>query len=1511
MTYNPSATSGVLTSLASALHGELKPLAVEVNELLAGRTKSVMPAALTKLQSVCLFAGLWGVGIYLGALRDLSEQVLELNGRDANKADLAERHRVLSFGLNTLSGYLKDLTAGTTVSYLHLNQAFGKLVRRARPELLEMDAKLVDQLLFMAAPPTLEIVGSFEVAKDASRQKLLATIATASLTRESEDLQALVPANPYLSLCGYTEAIAALVDEQRAFEGPVYRELIDRLVTDLARLQEELAAGEPLTPPVCDPYLFSSILAAIAALKEPGERASAIRAKYGLIDAAQAGAMNDRARTFVEALDKAVDGLAVAAKRNVLRGPQNDAQELARHADQLPSAAFKAFALQLRDITAGWKTVPPVEADWVQAMGLLMLMRACAQTWGNEAAQAYLAEYAATMDIAPGARLVQCLTLQEGSSNAALVKMFKLMSQEADHLSVEMDLSLKLMAASTAPVADAASVVANAGAGLARRAGKLHGLFTWVGLPVAAATALHLAEDLRRQEAWASGEHRDRMVVALSELRVLLTRLRPTSMLDLELLEEANPAMASDVVATSAADEGRETLPGLDRGGAEENGWLFELAGQVPGGAPADTAGASSSGVSHEPASVFGSEWAHIEPQWPDDPMHVPYAEPVDLAEPGDPRAEVPMASSPAVDAPAPVVSTVEAGSGEGADLLPPEVVDAFRAAADAEGRGPELENELLLAMEGDEGPGEPAAAVDPDPEDDLTFDPLEELRKNLAVADAEHVDKLQGSNSLLTVLFEEVETCVTAIRQCIGEIRSGETEERVSEIRRRIHTLKGAARTCKLDASGFILHELETFLDLVPDDNQALVPTLDVVQEVFEDACRRLDVAKSEFMGLGEVPASPAASEPRTPAPEAVAPDVSPARKPPTAAAETQPPAAPIRATATVDANNTVRIPVSLATTVGQTSGSLLAASQDSITRMENLQRLMQSVSQMVVRIGPISRELQMLARSAGLGTNLHGAGFDALELERSTALQDMAQQLAEAAEDMSSHADSLTEALRSATAGQRNLAGIAVDLQRQSSELLLVPVESQRSLLLSTVERACLDTGKKVDLVIDRAARMPAGVVDRLSNVIGHILRNAVAHGIEEPAARVAAGKAETGTITLGAPRSGAIKGGFVQLAIRDDGAGIDLGRVLSKAIQRGLVRDDMRPGDMSPEQVRDLVFAKGFSTAEHVTQLAGRGVGLDVVRSYLKSIGGEVMAVQPPEGGTEFVLTLPVDAASMAVIPVVAGGYRCLVPSSLVARIVPASSAGVTIDWEQGRVAAAGHTFPLRDLRRHVPAVEANVRTRGGYLLFMRDGTSLQAVFVDAVERQQRVITKSLGPVIRDIPGFVAAAHADTSGLTLVLNPVDLPAARAQRGLTSDASSDGEEQRTIMVVDDSTTVQKASRLFLEGLGYNVLSAGNGKQALDMLAASESLPHLILSDIEMPVMNGFDLLGALKRNERTRQVPVVIISSRTSERHQAQAMDLGAARYMMKPFDEFEVRRYLDALFASPEASMASESA
>ena len=127
--------------------------------------------------------------------------------------------------------------------------------------------------------------------------------------------------------------------------------------------------------------------------------------------------------------------------------------------------------------------------------------------------------------------------------------------------------------------------------------------------------------------------------------------------------------------------------------------------------------------------------------------------------------------------------------------------------------------------------------------------------------------------------------------------------------------------------------------------------------------------------------------------------------------------------------------------------------------------------------------------------------------------------------------------------------------------------------------------------------------------------------------------------------------------------------------------------------------------------------------------------------------------------------------------------------------------------------------------------------------------------------------------------------------------------------MVVDDSTTVQKASRLFLEGLGYNVLSAGNGKQALDMLAASDALPHLILSDIEMPVMNGFDLLGALKRNDRTRQVPVVIISSRTSERHQAQAMDLGAARYMMKPFDEFEVRRYLDALFASPEDSMPSE--
>ncbi|WP_236748880.1 response regulator [Acidovorax carolinensis] len=410
-------------------------------------------------------------------------------------------------------------------------------------------------------------------------------------------------------------------------------------------------------------------------------------------------------------------------------------------------------------------------------------------------------------------------------------------------------------------------------------------------------------------------------------------------------------------------------------------------------------------------------------------------------------------------------------------------------------------------------------------------------------------------------------------------------------------------------------------------------------------------------------------------------------------------------------------------------------------------------------------------------------------------------------------------------------------------------------------------------------------------------HILRNAIAHGIEDSEKRRATGKSPTGTITIGAPTSAQQDASVVRVSIRDDGCGVDLAKVLGIAYAKGLA---IRGENYSDAAIREFLFMPGFSTAASVNELAGRGVGLDVVRSSIAGLGGMVSIESAANMGTEFVLTLPTDTSSMHVVPVSANGYRCLIPLSLVMRIVPVSSSiGVELNPAAGTVTIAEDSFDLIELASRVPKVGAqqNAASRGHLVLMSESGVT-KAVLVDAIGAQTRAVVRRLGPFVRDIPGMVAGTVLSNGEVGLVVNPLRLRPLGQEAGERSLAQS---STKRIMVVDDSSTVRLVTARFLRRLGFEVQTARDGLDALQQLSKGIQ-PDIFIFDLEMPGMGGFELIAEIKRKSEFETTPIVVISSRSADKHRERAKQLGASAYLSKPYEDSQLQAVLDRVIGLP---------
>ncbi|MFL0800215.1 MAG: Hpt domain-containing protein [Agarilytica sp.] len=518
----------------------------------------------------------------------------------------------------------------------------------------------------------------------------------------------------------------------------------------------------------------------------------------------------------------------------------------------------------------------------------------------------------------------------------------------------------------------------------------------------------------------------------------------------------------------------------------------------------------------------------------------------------------------------------------------------------------------------------------------------------------------------------------------------------------------------------------------------------------------------------------------------------------------------------------------------------------------------------------------------------------FDPLEMDRYSHLQQLSRSLIESASDLADLKLDLGERLKVTETLLLQQSRVNTTLQEGLMRSRMVPFSRLVPRLRRIVRQVATELGKNVSFELDNVeGELDRTVLERMVPPFEHMLRNAVDHGIESPEDRMAAGKSESGRIVLTLAR----EGGDVLIRLADDGRGVDLKRVRQKAIERELMAPD---AELSDHDIMQFILHAGFSTAENVTQISGRGVGMDVVHAEIKQLGGSVTINSAWGKGTEFLVRLPFTLSVNRALMVAIGNDHYAVPLSSIEGIVRVSPFELEHYYAnpEAQFEYANENYHVRYLgsllyRGTAPKLDGHVLPLP--VLLVRSAEHTMALQVDAVMGSREIVVKSLGQQFSTVPGLSGATVMGDGSVVVILDPhalVRQEIARATLQLVGDDVVDVEAEveetrvKQVMVVDDSVTVRKVTSRFLEREGFDVITAKDGVDAIRLL--QEGLPDLMLLDIEMPRMDGFEVAKTVRSTKRWESLPIIMITSRTGDKHREHAESLGVNNYLGKPYQE-----------------------
>ena len=521
----------------------------------------------------------------------------------------------------------------------------------------------------------------------------------------------------------------------------------------------------------------------------------------------------------------------------------------------------------------------------------------------------------------------------------------------------------------------------------------------------------------------------------------------------------------------------------------------------------------------------------------------------------------------------------------------------------------------------------------------------------------------------------------------------------------------------------------------------------------------------------------------------------------------------------------------------------------------------------------------------------------FDPLEMDRYSHMQQLSRSLMESVSDLSSIQSLLENITRESETLLLQQARVNTELQEGLMRTRMVPFLGLAARMRRIVRQTALEVGKKAELELSGAeGEMDRTVVDRIVAPLEHMLRNAISHGIETPQDRLQKGKPESGTIRITLERESS----DVVLRIADDGAGINLTAIRKKAIERGLMGAD---SDLTDNEVLQFILETGFSTAEKVTQVAGRGVGMDVVNSEVKQLGGSLHIDSEYNRGTTFTIRLPFTLALNQALLIEVGEDTYAIPLSSIEGIVRMRREDLKsyYDDPDTRFEYGGYAYEVRHLGTALgtgtPHLDSGPKRIPA--LLARVGEHCVAFHVENLLGSREIVVKSVGPQISTVRGVSGATILGDGRVVMILDV----AAMLRGGSTGlDQINDIISQPvrtqglTVMVVDDSITVRKVTTRVLERNDMHVIAAKDGVDAVSKL--QENIPDIMLLDIEMPRMDGFELATHVRNEPRLRDIPIIMITSRTGDKHRQRAMQIGVNRYLGKPFQESELLENIQAL-------------
>ncbi len=789
----------------------------------------------------------------------------------------------------------------------------------------------------------------------------------------------------------------------------------------------------------------------------------------------------------------------------------------------------------------------------------------------------------------------------------------------------------------------------------------------------------------------------------------------------------------------------------------------------------------------------------------------------------------------------------------------------------------------------------------------------LEQVRNNTAVVSAD--DLISRIRALTGVaapeeavveaapLAEFLQQAGSILEQCEVQLRAWSVEQDkqplLDELERQLRALKGAARDAGIASMGDVAHSAELMLNAVADGHVPLSERLfALLQRTHDRLATMVDQLRTGS----------------APIPDAVLVDAMDDLVAESRIAKAAPPPVPAAAPVVAEpltaeeeaeqARNDRRRGQRLQQDVVRVRSDLLDnlvnfAGEVSIYR-SRVEQQVGGVNYSLRDFGDILERMHEQLRQFAIETEaqmqsryeeVEGSeyeDFDPLEFDRFTHMQQLSRSAMESLNDLVEVQQGLQGITRETETLLLQQARVSTELQEGLMHTRMMPLVEHAPRLRRIVRQTSAELGREVELSFRGAeVEMDRHMVERMLAPIEHLLRNAIAHGIETPEQRRRAGKAPRGVITLAQVREGS----EVVMRIIDDGAGINLDRVRQKAVERGLMKAD---AGLSDKEVVHFILESGFSTAETLTQVAGRGVGMDVVNSEIKQLGG-LLEIDTRQGeGTTFTIRLPLTLSVSRALLVQAGEETYAVPMTSIQGIERLDDGQLAqlLAVEHPTYTRLGQEYELLPLAGTLgmPTVATAAEAGKRPLLFAHSGDHYVAWAADNLLGSREIVVKSLGPQLSKLRGLSGATILGDGSVALILDlPLLARLGLAQRSTVVVEAPVSSEQPLIMVVDDSITVRKVTSRLLERNDMRPVTAKDGLDAIAQL--EDVMPDVMLLDIEMPRMDGYELATHIRNTERLRHIPIIMITSRSGEKHRQRAMEIGVDFYMSKPYQETEL--------------------